>query len=168
MILNFAWKKTKNNIAPGSSSFTGAFYKAFWSTLKTLVFKPINAIFVSNELPSSLHFGIVNIIPKGSKDQRHLSNWRPLTLLNTLFKLISSILAERHKKQLNRILGPHQKANIPDRFISDATKNCYDTIWLYLRCIRIRWRFQSENGRKFLSWVQKGVNCVGRALWDFL
>ncbi len=79
-------------------------------------------------LPDSLRFGIVNFIPKGSKDQRHLANWRPLTLLNTLYKLISSILAERLKKVLNRLLGPHQKAYIPNRFISEATKNCYDTI----------------------------------------
>ena len=128
MKLNFAWKKTENNIAPGSSGFTGALYKAFWSTLKTLVFKTINAIFVSNQLPSSLRFGIGNIIPKGINDQRHLTNWRPLTLLNTLYKLISSILAKRLKEVLNKILGPQQKAYIPDRFISDATKNCYDTI----------------------------------------
>ena len=30
-------------------------------------------------------------------------------------------------KVLNRILGPHQKAYIPNRFISEATKNCHDT-----------------------------------------
>ena len=34
----------KNIIAHGSSGFTGAFYKVFWSSLKTLVFKTINAI----------------------------------------------------------------------------------------------------------------------------
>ena len=70
----------------------------------------------------------MHIIPKEQKDQRHLSNWRPLTRLNTLYKLISSILAERLNKVLNRILGPHQKAYIPDRFISEATKNTHDTI----------------------------------------
>ena len=54
----------------------------------------------------------------------HLTNWRPLTLLNTLYKLITSIFAERLKKNLNKILGSHQKAYIPDIFISEATKNC--------------------------------------------
>ena len=77
-------KKTKNNIAPGSSGFTGAFYKTFWSPLKIIVYKTINEIYKNNMLPESLRFGIVNIIPKGSKDQRFLANWRPLTLLNTL------------------------------------------------------------------------------------
>ncbi len=118
-------KKTKNNIAPGSSGFTGAFYKTFWNSLKIIVYKTINKIYHNNMLPESLRFGIVNITPKGSKDQRLLANWRPLTLLNTLYKLISSILAERLKKVLDRLLGPHQKAYIPNRFISEATKNCY-------------------------------------------
>merc|ERR1712082_527149 len=110
----------------GSSGFTGALYKTFWSPLKIIVYKIINEIYKNNMLPESLRFGIVNIIPKGSKDQRLLANWRPLTLLNTLYKLISSILAERLKKVLDRLLGPHQKAYIPNRFISEATKNCFD------------------------------------------
>ncbi len=124
MRLNFVLQKTKYNIAPGSSGFTGAFYKTFWNTLKTLVYKTINAIYDSNMLSESIRFGIENIIPKGSKDQRLLTNWRPLTLLNTLYKLISSILAKHLKKVLNRLLGPHQKAYIPNRFISEATRNC--------------------------------------------
>ncbi len=66
--------KFKNNIAPGSSGFTGAFYKAFWPTLKLSVRDTIKAIFINNELPESLCFGIANIIPKGNKDCRHLSN----------------------------------------------------------------------------------------------
>ena len=122
------FKKTKNNIAPGSSGFTGAFYKAFLPVFKYIVHKTINAIYSDDELPDSLRFGIINIIPKEQKDQRHLTNWRPLTLLNTLYKLISSILAERLKKVLNRILGPHRKAYIPNRFISEATKNTHDVI----------------------------------------
>ena len=47
-------KKTRNNIASGSSRFTGAFHEAFWSTLKYLVHSTIDAIFIKNELPESL------------------------------------------------------------------------------------------------------------------
>ena len=74
MKFNLAWKKTKNNIAPGSSGFTDAFYKAFWTSLKYIIYKTINKIFADNELPESLQFGIVNKIPKGRKDHRHLIN----------------------------------------------------------------------------------------------
>ena len=126
--IEFSLQKTKNNIAPGSSGFSRAFYKAFWPKLKYIVYKTINSIYYDNKLSDSLRFGIVHIIPEGQKDQRHLSNWRPLTLLNTLYKLISSILAERLKKVLNRILSSHQKAYIPKHFIIEATKNTHDTI----------------------------------------
>ena len=57
-----------------------------------------------------------------------MSNWRPLTLLSTLYKLISSILAECLKNVLNRMIGPYQKVYIHCRFISEATKNTHDLI----------------------------------------
>ena len=82
--IEFSLQKTKNNIAPGSSGFLGAFYKAFWPELKCIVRKKINSIYYDNELLDSLRLGILHIIPKGKKDQRHFSNCRPLTLLNTL------------------------------------------------------------------------------------
>ena len=69
---------------------------------------------------------IVTIIPKGEKDPRMLSNWRPLTLLNSFYKLISSVLAERLKPVLERIIGNKQKAYIPGRFIGTKTRTIYD------------------------------------------
>ena len=70
----FSLQKNKNNIAPGSLGFSGAFYKAFWPELKYIVHITINSIYYDNELPDSFHFGIEHIIPKGQKYQRHLSN----------------------------------------------------------------------------------------------
>ena len=70
--------------------------------------------------------GIITIIPKGDKDPRMLSNWRPLTLLNTFYKLISSVVAERLKPVLERIIGSEQKAYIPGRFIGEVTRTTYD------------------------------------------
>ena len=65
--------------------------------------------------------GIVTIIPIADKDPRILSNWRPFTLLNTFYKLISSVLAERLKPVLERIIGHKQKAYIPSIFIREVT-----------------------------------------------
>ena len=127
--------------------------------------KTINSIYHDNELPDSLRFGIVHIIPKGQKDQRHLSNWCPLTLLNTLYKLISSILAERLKKVLNRILGPHQKAYIPNRFISEATKNTHDVIEQAIRTknpgLAILVDFEKAFDSVSFSFIQKTLEIFG-------
>ena len=86
-------KNTRNNIALGSGGFGGSFYKVFWRFLKTIVVKAINEIYVNEELPITLRLGIIALIPKADKDQRFINNWRPLTLLETLYKLISATLA---------------------------------------------------------------------------
>ena len=97
-------------MAPGSPGFTGAFHKVFWKLLSTLDTKAINKAFEQEFLSILQKLGIVTIIPKGDKDPRHLGNWRPLTLLNTFYKLILSVLAERLKPILERMTGHEQKA----------------------------------------------------------
>lgn len=81
-------KKCNNNVAPGSSGFTFDFYKFFWRDLKVFIIRAVDYSFEHNRLSVSQRLGIINIIPKGDKDKRFLSNWRPLCLLNSLYKLI--------------------------------------------------------------------------------
>ena len=86
----------------------------------------IHKIFKNKELPLSVRLGIIPLIPKGDKDPRFISNWRPLTLLETLYKLLSLTLVSRLKATLDRLLGHEQKAYVPGRYISECTRNTYD------------------------------------------
>ena len=106
------------------SSATGAFYKVFWKFLKIIVLGAVHEIFENKELPLTVWLGIIALIPKGDKDKRIISNWRHLTLLETLYKLISSTVAARLKPTLDRPLGHEQKAYVPGRFISEY-RNTY-------------------------------------------
>ena len=119
-------KNTRNNVAPGAGGFGGSFYKVFWKYLKFIVLKNIQEIFQKQELPLSLRLGVIALIPEGDKDQRYISNWRPLTLLDTLYKLIFSTLAARLKPTLDKILGKEQKAYVPGRYIPECTRNTFD------------------------------------------
>ena len=103
-------KNTKINVAPGAGGFTGSFYKVFWCYLKKIVFGAIHEIFKNRELPISVRLGIIALIPKGDKDKGFISNWQPLTILETLYKILSSTLASRLKPTLDRLLGQEQKA----------------------------------------------------------
>ena len=76
-------KKTRNNVAPDPGSFGGGFYKVFWKYLKKIVVSAFNEIYDVGEPPLTLRLGIIALIPKGDKDQRYISNWRPLKLLET-------------------------------------------------------------------------------------
>merc|ERR1712239_75948 len=77
----------RNNIAPGSSGYTGNFYKFFWKTIKNRVMQAIHRSKEMDSLSVTQKIGIVHIIPKADKDLKLLTNWRPLTLLNTFYKI---------------------------------------------------------------------------------
>ena len=96
--------KTKNNFAPGSTGYTNEFYKFFWSDLKIFVTNALNYGYENDMLSVTQRLGIITLIPKGSKGKTLLKNWRPLTLLNSLYKLASGCIAERTKSNLDSII----------------------------------------------------------------
>ena len=97
-------KNTKNSMAPSRGSFGGSFYKVFWKYLKKIVVGAIGEIYRNRELPLSQRLGIIVLILKRDKDQWFISNWQPLTLLETFYKLISATLAARLKPILDKII----------------------------------------------------------------
>jgi hypothetical protein len=55
-------------------------------------------------------------------------NWRPLTLLNCDYKIISKLLAERLKNVLTKLIHPGQKELVNGRNISEANRMIQDII----------------------------------------
>ena len=121
-------KKSKNNTSPGISGFTYSFYKVFWSDLKTFIINAMNHSFQIKQIPPSQSRGVISIIPKGNKDHSLLENWRPLTVLNIFYKLMSGVIASRINKILDFIIHSDQSGFVPKRFIGDCIRNTYDTI----------------------------------------
>ena len=116
----------RNNIAPGSSGYTGNFYKFFWKSIKNRVMQAIHRSTEMNSLSATQKIGIVKIIPKADKDLKLLTNWQPLTLLNTFYKIISGVLVNRLQTVLDYLIGPDQKGYVPNRFIGEVTRSTYD------------------------------------------
>ena len=120
-------KRTKNNVSPGSSGFTNEFFKFFWIDLKYFVTKAINFGYENGRLSVTQRLGIITLIPKGDKDKTYLKNWRPLTLLNSLYKLVSGCIADRIKPHLDTIINGDQKGFVSGRYIGEAIRSTYDT-----------------------------------------
>ena len=57
---------------------------------------------------SSMTQGLITLIPKADKDKRILDNLRPITLLNTDYKLLSGVVATRLKGGMSIIIGETQ------------------------------------------------------------
>ena len=119
-------KKCRADASPGSSGFTGAFYKLFWRNLKVFIVNSLNFAYETGNLSISQKLGIVILLPKPNKDKMQLSNWRPITLLNHIYKILSGALAERLKPVLPKIVHSDQKGFVSGRYIGECIRNTYD------------------------------------------
>ena len=124
-----ALTKMKNNKSPGLDGYSAEFFKKFWPQLGHFFLECINECFDNNCLTYSMKQGLITCLPKSGKARNLLKNWRPISLLNTTYKMISSVLTTRLRKVLNRIISPEQKGLLEGRSISDCTRIMYDIIF---------------------------------------
>ena len=120
--------KSKNNKSPGPDGFSNEFYKSFWDQIQILLLQLMNHYREKGELNKRQISGIITCIPKGGKIRNDLKNWRPITLLNSIYKFYSGILAERIKNLLPKLIHVDQKGFINGRFIGENTRLTYDII----------------------------------------
>ena len=111
-------KMLKNGSCPGSDSLPVEFYKMFWRRISSVLTEALTAVYDAGTFYTSGRLGIVNVIPKGNKDTRYLKNLRPITLLNTDYKILEKSVANRMLDALQDVIHPDQKGFLPGRKIS--------------------------------------------------
>jgi hypothetical protein len=97
------------------------FYQLFWEPIKDEFIVLVCEIFKEKQLSKSQNRGVLTLLFK-SGERENIRNWRPLTLLNTDYKIIAKILAERLITVLPNLIHSDQKGFVKDRNISEA--NC--------------------------------------------
>ena len=63
---------------------------------------------------------------KKDKNLEFLKNWRPVTLLNTDYKIATKAIAMRLKKVLPKIIHPGQTGYIKGRYIGECIRTISD------------------------------------------
>ena len=91
----------KNGKSPGSDGLPAEFYKHFWYLIGDTFCNIVNrTLHYENELSSTQRLSIIKIFHKNGKEKTDLGNYRPISLLNTDYKIIAKTLANRLKKVL--------------------------------------------------------------------
>ena len=109
-----ALKGMKINKAPGIDGLTVEFYREFWIEIQELVLGSLNEGYEKGNLSYLQRKGVVSLIFKGG-DAMELGNWRPITLLNTDYKILASVLANRIQKVLPQLVSEDQVGYIKGR-----------------------------------------------------
>ena len=111
-----ALKGLQTGKTPGSDGLSTEFYLYFWEDLGALLLSVLNESFHAGSLAESQYEGLLRLIHK--KDDRRLpKNWRPISLLNTDYKLASKIITERLKKVMDSIVHHDQTCGVLGRSI---------------------------------------------------
>ena len=113
--------------APGLDGINALFYQKFWHIVGNDVVNPVLE-FLNNGimLPNLNHTNIV-LIPK-VKNLEKMSEYRPISLCNVVYKIISKVLANRLKQVLPDIISPTQSAFVLGRFITDNVIMAYEAL----------------------------------------
>ena len=113
-----AIKSMNNNKTPGQDGIPVDFYKVFWNQLKSSFHAMMLEVFENDILHSTARQGILNLIPKANKDTRYIKNLRPITLLNTDYKIIEKAVANKMIPALEHIIHQDQRGFMKNRRIS--------------------------------------------------
>jgi hypothetical protein len=113
--------------APGPDGFPAGFFQHHWAVMGKEVGRFIIDILNSGSMPPQLNMTHIALIPK-VKSPTCVTEFRPISLCNVVYKLISKVLANRLKKVLPHIISPSQSAFIPGRLITDNILAAYETL----------------------------------------
>ena len=65
-------------------------------------------------VPNYLNKTLITLIPK-CQNPETLSNFRPISLCNSVYKVVSKIIVRRRRLMLNRLITSVQTAFVPSR-----------------------------------------------------
>ena len=112
----YALKSMKSNKSPGSDGLPAEFYNTFWPEIKKDLIESLNQSYDSGSLSPTQKRSMLSLLFK-KNDKHLLKNWRPISLLNTDYKILAHILANRLKSVIGKLIHTDQNGYIKGRNI---------------------------------------------------
>jgi hypothetical protein len=162
--------QTKTETAPGPDGLPVAFFKSFWNLVRPLILGILNDFTLGRVDISRLNFGVLSLLPKVPRADS-IKLFRPIALINVVFKFISKAFAIRLAPIAHRTISMAQTGFIKGRCLLDGAlalhdiidelkvanlkavilkldfEKAYDRIsWAFLRTVLLRKGFDADEG----------------------
>lgn len=104
--------------APGPDGISFLFYHTFWDLIKNDLMQILQSFYNRTLDISKLNLASIILIPKKT-DAVTIKNYRPISLINCSFKIITKLLTNRLAKIIDPLIDDSQAAFIKGRLIGD-------------------------------------------------
>ena len=145
--------------APGPDGFPARFFQRNWDVLREDVTLAVRKFFEEGVMPEGVNTTIIVLIPKKEASD-DLKDFRPISLCNVVYKIISKCLANRIRPLLHDIIAPNQSAFIPGRMITDNAIIAFECLHAI--------QSGNENARKFCAYKLDLSKAYDRVEWNYL
>ena len=115
--------------SPGLDGLTTEFYQLLWNVIKKDFKEVINECKFQKHLPRSMNTALIRLIFKNTGEKSNLKNWRPISLLNVDYKIISKVITNRLRKIMPDVIGEDQSCGVTRRNIQDNLMIIRDAIY---------------------------------------
>ena len=105
--LNHAIFKLKNNKSPGEDRISAEMCKALGELGVNSLLELVNNVWQEEQVPADWRRGVIVRIPKKG-DLSNCSNWRGITLLSVIGKILSNVIYDRIKETVFDVLSENQ------------------------------------------------------------
>lgn len=175
-----AIKSCESSKSPGPDGFNFCFYKNFWEMYKGDFMRFMGEFHRNRRLAKGLNPSFTVLIRK-KEEAFDLQDYRPISLIGRVYKILAKVLANRLSKVLGSIISENQSAFIEGRQLVDSVvslieamedakakktrsmlfkidfEKAYDSVdWVYLRETMEKMNFCS-------TWIDWMMECVSSA-----
>ncbi|GJX19405.1 RNA-directed DNA polymerase, eukaryota [Tanacetum coccineum] len=107
------------NKSPGPDGFSFEFFRKYWNIVGLDFCEAVEQYFESGHFPNGCNSSFIALIPKVT-DAKLVNDFRPISLIGSLYKVVTKVLANRLAFVMSDLISDSQSAFIANRQILDG------------------------------------------------
>jgi hypothetical protein len=104
--------------APGPDGYPAGFYQQGWNVVGSSIIEFVRAVWNKPEVINLVNATDICLIPKVARPE-FVNQFRPISLCNTIYKIVSKVIVSRLQNCIPSIVSPFQTGFVPGRRIHE-------------------------------------------------
>ena len=183
-----ALKQMHPTKAPSPDDMSAIFFQKYWDVVGNDVTSMVLNVLNCNKSIVEINKTYITLVPK-TKSPTKMTEYRPISLCNVVYKLISKVLANRLKVTLPHLITENQSVFLSERLITDNVlvafevmhylehkrdgKDCYMAVKLDMSEAynRVKWGFIEKVMERMgfhERWIALVMHCISTISYSIL